>query len=336
MTMFFPDLSVSPRDDKQAQALAYWQHYGDLRRNEVWRWTPLDALRTPARRFEAADYQFSLDDSVTENFGSDDADQALLSLKDAPFTALNLAFLADALLLNVPAGAEVAELNAINIDMFARRLQCSRVHIRAEEQSKSAFWLDFNVTQEGAQLPVLTIEAAENTEVDVALCFNGSRGSAQVAQVLVRQAQGSRVRLNALQSNGALIRLDITALIEGSETHFAFGGVQLLQGEEVGDIHVNVRHLVEGGESHQIVRGALADQTLGIFDGMIYVAHGAQQTDARQDSRYILLSDEARSHSVPRLEIYADDVQCAHGSTTGKIDAEALFYLQSRGISLAN
>ena len=93
-----------------------------------------------------------------------------------------------------------------------------------------------------------------------------------------------------------------------------------------------MRHLTENSESHQRVRGALDGSAQGIFDGMIYVAHGAQKTDARQDSRYILLSDSARSHSVPRLEIYADDVQCAHGSTTGKVDEEALFYLRSRGI----
>jgi len=70
----------------------------------------------------------------------------------------------------------------------------------------------------------------------------------------------------------------------------------------------------------------------GYFDGTIYVAHGAQKTDARQNSRYILLHDNARSQSVPRLEIYADDVKCAHGSTVGQLNDAALFYMEQRGI----
>ena len=176
------------------------------------------------------------------------------------------------------------------------------------------------------------MDAADGAQIDIALWFHGDAGTAQVAQAAVQQATDSRVRINALQAGGDLLRLDIHSELHGEGTHFAFGGVQLLTGKQTGDYHLNVRHLTENSESHQRVRGALDDAALGIFDGMIYVAHGAQKTDARQDSRYILLADSARSHSVPRLEIYADDVQCAHGSTTGKVDEEALFYLRSRGI----
>ena len=332
MSGFFPDIRAA-EGALQQEAFTRWQEMGDLRRRETWRWTPLDALRDDARRIEGADYQFDLPDAIGEDFGTfTEADRALLALDDAAFAALNLALLPDALLLTVPDDADLAAIAALNIDLLARRLQPSRIHIRAGKNSRSAFWIDYRASRSGAQLPVITVNAEGGAQVDVALWFQGESGTAQVAQAAVQQANNSRVRLNALQAGGDLLRLDVHSELHGEGTHFAFGGVQLLAGKQIGDYHLNVRHLTENSESHQRVRGALNDAALGIFDGMIYVAHGAQKTDARQDSRYILLADSARSHSVPRLEIYADDVQCAHGSTTGKVDEEALFYLRSRGI----
>ena len=332
MSGFFPDIRAA-EGALQQQAFTRWQAMGDLRRREHWRWTPLDALRDDARRVEAADYPFDLPDAISEDFGTfTEADRALLALDDAAFAALNLALLPDALQLTVPDDADLNDIAALNIDLLARRLQPSRIHIRAGKNSRSAFWIDYRASRSGAQLPVITVDAADGAQVDVALWFQGESGTAQVAQAAVQQASDSRVRLNALQAGGDLLRLDVHSELRGEGTHFAFGGVQLLASSQIGDYHLNVRHLTENSESHQRVRGALNDAALGIFDGMIYVAHGAQKTDARQDSRYILLSDAARSHSVPRLEIYADDVQCAHGSTTGKVDEEALFYLRSRGI----
>ena len=332
MRALFPEIRAA-EGALQQEAFTRWQAMGDLRRREVWRWTPLDALRDEARRVENADYQFDLPDAIGEDFGSDDAaDRRLLTLDDAAFAALNVALQREVLLLTVPDDADLDAIAALNIDLLARRLQTSRIHIRAGKNSRSAFWMDYRVSRKGAQLPVITVDAADGAQVDIALWFHGEGGTAQVAQVAVQQATDSRVRVNALQAGGDLLRLDVHSELHGEGTHFAFGGVQLLTGKQVGDYHLNVRHLTENSESHQRVRGALDDAALGIFDGMIYVAHGAQKTDARQDSRYILLADSARSHSVPRLEIYADDVQCAHGSTTGKVDEEALFYLRSRGI----
>ena len=332
MSAFFPEIRAAA-GALQQEAFTRWQAMGDLRRREVWRWTPLDALRDDARRAEGADYPFDLPDAIGEDFGSDEAaDRRLLALDDAAFAALNVALLADALILTVPDDADLEQIAALNIDLAARRLQASRIHIRAGKNSRSAFWVDYRASRHGAQLPVITVDAADGAQIDIALWFHGEGGTAQVAQVAVQQATDSRVRVNALQAGGDLLRLDVHSELHGEGTHFAFGGVQLLTDKQVGDYHLNVRHLTENSESHQRVRGALNDAALGIFDGMIYVAHGAQKTDARQDSRYILLADSARSHSVPRLEIYADDVQCAHGSTTGKVDEEALFYLRSRGI----
>lgn len=333
----FPVLPVEAKTKLQQQGLAQWQQYGLLSQAEHWRWTPLDMVRDIPRRTEAADYQFSMDDRVKECLGIDAAaDNRLLALKDGVFAALNVAQLPDALLIEIPEAAVIDELTVLNIDMFAARLQFSRIHIRLGKDSRSAFWLDFNAGLRAAQLPVISIDAEAGAEADVALWFNGNRETAQLMQVLVTQAETSAVRLNAVEAGGSLSRLDVETQLNGENAHFAFGGLQCLKDTQVGDYHICVQHHAEHGTSHQVVRGALDGESFGIFDGMIYVAHGAQKTDAGQDCRYIVLSERAKSHSVPRLEIYADDVKCAHGTTTGCLDEEALFYLQTRGISLEN
>ena len=321
----------------QQQAQVYRAQYGELRRHETWRWTPLDALTMRERKSEGGDYQSDLPDAVQEKYGTFIyADRCLLDLPDAPFAAQNLAEQRESLMLVVPDDTLLDQPIAFNIDLAVPRLQHTRIHLYVGKNSRAACWLDYQVSRAGAQLPVLSINAAEGAEIDLALWFHGEDNTAQLMYIASQQAANSRIRINALQAGGSLHRLDVHSELRGEGSHFAFGGIQHLRGSQIADYHLNVRHHTENSESHQIVRGTLDDNAQGYFDGTIYVAHGAQKTDARQNSRYILLHDNARSQSVPRLEIYADDVQCAHGSTTGRLDPDALFYLQSRGISLEN
>lgn len=324
---------ISLLPENRGGAAERFAAYGSLKSIEAWRWTPLDALHKTLRKSAFADYQLDLPEDCEESLHSDDAVQARwLALADAPFAWLNFAVLGDALTITIPAGSAPREALALNIDAARRALQFSRVHVRAETGANAALWLDFRASGEAAQLPVLTFDVADGARLEAVLWLGGANGCAQLAHVLCELGENSTARLNAVLHGSSLARLDVEARLAGQFADFRFGGLQTLYGEEVGDCHVVVRHLTENGTSHQVVRGALSDQSKGIFDGLIYVAHGAQLTDAQQDSRYMLMSDTATSHSVPRLEIYADDVKCAHGSTVGFLDPEALFYLRSRGI----
>ena len=307
--------------------------YGSLQVVEAWRWTALDALLKPARKDALADYQLDVAEDCEEGLLDDAAVRARwMALSDAPFAWLNFARLDEALTITIPAGSAPPEALALNIDAARRALQFSRIHVRVEKGAKAALWLDYRASGEAAQLPVVTLDVADEAELEAVLWMGGEGGSAQLAHVLCELGEKSVARLNAVLHGSSLARLDVEALLAGQFADFHFGGLQTLEGEEIGDCHIVVRHLTENGTSHQIVRGALSDKSKGIFDGLIYVAHGAQLTDAQQDSRYMLMSDSATSHSVPRLEIYADDVKCAHGSTVGFLDPEALFYLRSRGV----
>jgi Fe-S cluster assembly protein SufD len=109
-------------------------------------------------------------------------------------------------------------------------------------------------------------------------------------------------------------------------------GLYLLDGKTHVDNHTNVDHTKPHAESNELYKGVLADRSRGVFNGKIFVRQDAQKTNAFQQNNNILLSEDATINTKPQLEIWADDVKCSHGCTTGQLDEEALFYLQARGI----
>ena len=227
----------------QEQARAYRENYGEPRRHEAWRWTPLDALTARERKSEGSDYQYDLPDAVGEDYGNfEDADRRLLDLPDAPYLAQNLAEQRDSLLLTVPENTSLDAPLVFNIDLAAPRLQHSRIHLRLGKNSRTACWIDYQAGRAGAQLPVLSIDAAEGAELDLALWFHGTEHTAQLMHIASQQAANSRIRINALQAGGSLHRLDVHSELRGEGSHFAFGGIQHLRGSQIADYHLNVRH----------------------------------------------------------------------------------------------
>jgi Fe-S cluster assembly protein SufD len=120
-------------------------------------------------------------------------------------------------------------------------------------------------------------------------------------------------------------------LAEGAEV--SLDGLALLEGHQVADTHSFLLHAEPHATSHQLHKCIVDGKARAIFNGQIRVAPHAQGTDARQQSRNLLLSESARVDTKPQLEIYADDVKCSHGATVGQLDPEELFYLQSRGLN---
>ncbi len=131
---------------------------------------------------------------------------------------------------------------------------------------------------------------------------------------------------SALSRNQTFVRFDG----EGAEAHV--NGATALRGRQHGDQFCIVDHAVPGCASATLFRTVLDDASTGVFQGKVVVRPHAQKTDGRQMSNALLLSRDAAMNAKPELEIYADDVQCAHGSTIGELNREALFYLRSRGI----
>ena len=153
-----------------------------------------------------------------------------------------------------------------------------------------------------------------------------------VARVLeIELGAGARFDLRVLSIGGAYGRVALSVTL-GEGADFRFGAAQLGAGEQTLEIVSTVRHAAPDAVSRQVVRSVLAGQSTGTFLGKVEVARGADGTDAEQSVRAMLLDRTATANAKPELEIFADDVKCAHGCAVGELDQAALFYMASRGL----
>lgn len=139
----------------------------------------------------------------------------------------------------------------------------------------------------------------------------------------------------ALNTGAAMLRHQIHAILNGANGECSFNGINLLKDKQHGDTTILIEHAAPHGRSNQFYRTILDDESRGVFQGKVHVHKIAQKTDGYQLSNALLLSEKAEMDTKPELEIYADDVKCSHGATTGQLDDEPVFYLRSRGLSEA-
>jgi Fe-S cluster assembly protein SufD len=132
--------------------------------------------------------------------------------------------------------------------------------------------------------------------------------------------------------NGQLVRNNHNVVIAGENSRSDLNGLFLTDGTQLVDNHTLMDHQVPNCESNELYKGVVNGKSTGVFNGKIFVRKDAQKTNAYQSSKNILLSDDATLNTKPQLEIYANDVKCSHGTSTGKIDENALFYLKARGV----
>ncbi|MGB1120005.1 MAG: Fe-S cluster assembly protein SufD [Chitinophagales bacterium] len=151
---------------------------------------------------------------------------------------------------------------------------------------------------------------------------------------IVYQNRDSQFKQTAVSLAGRLLRNQVFVRLQEPGANCAIQGLYYGKGDDHVDNRITVKHLSPDCESHQNFKGLLDDNSTAVFNGKIYVEEDAQRTNAFQSNKNIILSDHATVHSQPQLEIYADDVKCSHGATSGQIDQDALFYLVSRGIPL--
>jgi Fe-S cluster assembly protein SufD len=136
----------------------------------------------------------------------------------------------------------------------------------------------------------------------------------------------------SLNTGGKLTRHQIHMVMKGVNGECTFNGINLLKGTQHGDTTILIEHTQPHGRSNQFYRTLLDDTSKGVFQGKVHVHQPAQKTDGYQLSNAIILSEGAEMYTKPELEIYADDVKCSHGATTGQLDEEPMFYLRSRGL----
>jgi Fe-S cluster assembly protein SufD len=146
---------------------------------------------------------------------------------------------------------------------------------------------------------------------------------------------GAAVDHLTLTTGAAVSRSQLFVGTGGARTRLGIYGAEMLGGKQHGDMTLLIDHALPGANTRVLVKSAIDGEAHGVFQGKIVVQPDAQKTDARMMAKALLLSDTAEFASKPELEIFADDVQCGHGATSGRIDAEQLFYLMARGVSRA-
>jgi Fe-S cluster assembly protein SufD len=153
-----------------------------------------------------------------------------------------------------------------------------------------------------------------------------------ITTLRVQQQRDSHFESHTALFGGLLVRNNIHVELAGENCDSLVNGLYVGHHEQHMDNHMRVVHGAAHCDSRQFYKGVLDDRSHGVFSGRILVQPGAQKTDAKQTNRNLLLSDDAGVDTKPQLEIYADDVKCTHGATTGRLDDQSLFYLMSRGI----
>ncbi|MFT6557621.1 Fe-S cluster assembly protein SufD [Sneathiella sp.] len=181
--------------------------------------------------------------------------------------------------------------------------------------------------------PVTRISLAEGATLEHYKLQNESVDAFHLALIDSEIAKGANYTNFCLSTGGRISRNELKSTIIGEDAESHLNGAYLMRGSQHTDTTTLTEHTVPKNTSSQIYKGVLDDKSHGVFQGKIHISEDAQQVTGDQLSKALLLSDYASVDCKPELEIYADDVKCSHGATSGELDEDALFYLQSRGIS---
>ncbi|MEO1595520.1 MAG: Fe-S cluster assembly protein SufD [Pseudomonadota bacterium] len=184
----------------------------------------------------------------------------------------------------------------------------------------------------GMHNTVVSVRLAEDARLHLRRLQALGTDTLQVTRIEAALADHATLDTVTVDAGGKTVRNDLNVRLEGPGARVDMRGVYLGNDSQHIDNHTRVDHIARDTVSREDYRGILRDRSRGVFNGKVYVHKGADGTDAAQSNPNLLLSDHAEIDTKPELEIYADDVKCAHGATVGQIDETSLFYLRSRGI----
>jgi Fe-S cluster assembly protein SufD len=251
--------------------------------------------------------------------------------------AFNTMFVQDGYVLYVPQNVvidnvvQVANISGGNTSSLVNR----RMLVILEQGAQARLLICDHTADKKCTLAatqVVEIYAGENASVDFCELEESTPKTVRLTANFIHQEASSCVTVNSITlSNGVTrnsYRVDLTG--KQAETHLY--GMAIVDVQQKIDNFTVINHLAPACQSNELFKYILDDEAVGIFDGRIIVAKDAQKTEACQNNRNLLGSRNCRMYSKPQLEIYADDVKCSHGMTTGQLDETALFYMRSRGI----
>jgi len=259
------------------------------------------------------------------------------NFKDA-FAQLNTALASNGLFIYIAPNVQVQKPIQINNICTSNAYQMLQVHhVIVAEKFSNVSMVETFFSEKNSEAYLLNtlseVYVGQNAFVNYYKLQSENDKAIHINTTQVIQSQQSHFDTNTVTLGGKWLRNNLNIVLNGIQCVSHLNGLQLLSKQQHVDNHTLVDHQMPHCESNQLYKGILKDKSTGVFNGKIFVRKDAQKTNAYQSSKNMLLSDDATMNTKPQLEIYADDVKCSHGSSTGQIDENAVFYLRARGIS---
>jgi Fe-S cluster assembly protein SufD len=254
------------------------------------------------------------------------------------FTSLNTAFAFDGVFIHVPDNQTVehpvilrfmSDARTENVGSQPRNIVAvgRNAHVKMAEAFRTLG------DERSFTNAVTEIHMDRDSGVEYYKVQNESEKAYHVGTTQVRMFDNAHFYAGTVTLNGRFTRNNLNIILDGEHCEAHMYGLYFPDGVQHVDNHTVADHRKPNSESNELYKGILRDRSKGVFNGKIFVREDAQKTNAFQSCKNIVLSADATMNTKPQLEIYADDVKCSHGTTTGQIDEEALFYMRSRGIS---
>jgi len=261
------------------------------------------------------------------------------SIEANPFVALNTGLIADGAYVHLPAGATIEQpIHILLVSTGGPKPAASHPRVLViTEENVHATVVESYVGHEGQTYftnSVTEIVCGADSHIDHCRLQQESTSAYHVSTMQVDLARSATFVSHACTIGGKITRNDLNCWMNGEHAYATLNGLVMIGGEQHCDNHTLLRHEKANCPSHELYKHVLDGKATAVFKGQIFVQKDAQKTDSKQTSKTLLLSDDAYMNSQPALEIYADDVKCTHGSTTGPVDEDMVFYLRTRGVGL--
>lgn len=252
------------------------------------------------------------------------------------FTALNTGYFRDGAFIFAPKGIVMDKpVHIIHVNTKSKVASNPRFLVVAEsfaEVSVIQSFVSENVSDCFTNV-VTEVFVGENAKVAIDKIQSEKEGNSLICTEQIYQEKDSNFKINTFTVSGDFVRNGVAIDVDGENCFSEMNGMYILSGKQHVDNHTKVNHIKPNCISSELYKGVLYDKSTGVFNGKVIVFEDAQKIEAYQQNKNILISPNATMNAKPELEIYADDVKCSHGTTTGQFDDEAIFYLQARGVS---
>ncbi|BDX02188.1 Fe-S cluster assembly protein SufD [Marinomonas pontica] len=339
------------------------------RKTEAWRYTPLRPVeRTAAKvmadkvnlspvviaelsaielvfvngQFDQTQLAQTLPEGLSIALGSDlgsaeqaDALNVFSTIKPERhlFGLVNDALAKDVVVVSVAQGVEIAEPIRISSLLSSGAESHTRVQVALAAGSKLTVIEDVQAQGDSFNTAFVEYNVAANARLEHYRFALQTGSNVAIGGSHFNLHDHAKMNSTIVGFGSELSRLDTDIIHAGEFADAKLNAMYLLDGKELFDLHATVEHAMPNGKTEENVRCIVADRSRAIFNGRIHIHRDAQKTLAELNNRNLLLSDKAEINTKPELEIYADDVKCAHGATVAQIDKQALYYLQTRGVS---